>query len=215
MTVDSVVFQIRDNQLEVLLIQRAQDPFKDLWALPGGYNAAGQTTLDALGSVLNKKAGVDIKNLKLVEQLYTFDNVARDPRGHAVSVTYMGLGINIEPRLSAGTEKPTFHAVSSLPGLAFDHKQIIDYAVERLRSKLGYTNAVFALLPELFSLSELQSAYEAILDRPLDKRNFRKKFLSLELIEATDEMQQQGAHRPARLYRFREQQLQSLTRSFD
>jgi 8-oxo-dGTP diphosphatase len=165
--------------------------------------------------ILKRKTGISTKQLGLIEQLYTFDTVARDPRGHAVSVTYMGLGKDLEPAESETTQNPKFFPVSDLPKLAYDHKDIIGYALDRLRAKITYTNAVFALLPVDFTLSQLQTVYEAILDRQLDKRNFRKKYLSLELIEETDKMQQDGAHRPARLYTFKQQTLQTLVRSFD
>ena len=215
LTVDSVVFQLVDGQLQVLLIRRSQEPFKDSWALPGGYCAAGETTHDAMERILADKAGVRPSDLRLVEQLYTFDTVARDPRGHAVSVTYMGLGLDITPRHDGHVQQPRFYPVNDLPDLAYDHAAIIDYALERLQSKLMYTNAIYALLPKLFSLTQLQTAYEAVLGRELDKRNFRKKFLSLNLIEATAGQLKEGAHRPARLYRFRQDDLQTLTRSFD
>lgn len=215
LTVDSVIFQLIDNELFVLLIERSQDPFKGNYALPGGYNAAGETTKDAMQRTLKVKAGVETEDLKLVEQLYTFDTIARDPRGHAVSVTYMGLGKDIVPETSRTTQNPQFFPVNNLPKLAYDHADIIKYAHERLESKVTYTNAVFALLDPFFTLSELQAAYEAILGRPLDKRNFRKKFLSLDLIHATSEQRRDGAHRPARLYTFNKQKLESLSRSFD
>ena len=215
LTVDSIIFQLIDEELFVLLIKRANEPFKGTYALPGGYNAAGETTHNAMSRVLLQKAGVEVRDLKLVEQLYTFDTVARDPRGHAVSVAYMGLGKDIVPEAGQTTQTPQFFPVNSLPKLAYDHEAIIRYAHERLQSKVTYTNAVFALLDKVFTLSQLQSAYEAILCKPLDKRNFRKKFLSLDLIHATSEMQRQGAHRPARLYAFNKQELEALSRSFD
>lgn len=215
LTVDSVICQLVDDRLSVLLIQRANAPFKGSWALPGGYNAAGETTHDAMSRILQVKGGVKTAALKLVEQLYTFDTVARDPRGHAVSVTYLGLGKDIVPEAGKNTQNPQFFPVDSLPKLAYDHADIIRYAHERLQNKVTYTNAVFALLDEFFTLTELQTAYEAILCRPLDKRNFRKKFLSLDLIHATSEMRREGAHRPARLYTFNKQELDSLSRSFD
>jgi len=215
LVVDSTVLQLVDGVLSVLLVRRANEPFKGDWALPGGYCAAGETTHKAMTRTLHKKAGVEQKDLKLVEQLYTFDTVARDPRGHAVSVTYMGLGININPKTSKTTENPEFFPVTDLPKLAYDHKSIIEYAHERLSAKITYTNAIFGLLPELFTLSQLQKAYEAVFCRDLDKRNFRKKFLSLGLIKETSEFHMEGAHRPAKLYKFNQQRLESLSRSFD
>ncbi len=215
LTVDSVIFQLINNELAVLLIERAAEPFKGEWALPGGYNAAGETTRDAMSRILQTKTGLKVKDLPLVEQLYTFDTVARDPRGHAVSVTYMGLGKDLKLRATKSAQNPKFFPINKLPKLAYDHADIIKYAHERLNSKVTYTNAVFALLPTLFTLTQLQIAYEAILGRSLDKRNFRKKFLSLKLVEPSDKYHQDGVHRPALLYRFRQQKLQTLSRSFE
>ena len=215
LTADSVILQLIDNELFVLLIQRASLPFKGKWALPGGYNASGETTMGAMTRILKTKAGVEVEDLRLVEQLYTFDTIARDPRGHAVSVTYLGLGKDIVPEASDKTQNPQFFPVSNLPEMAYDHKDIVQYAHQRLQSKITYTNAVFALLPKFFTLSQLQVAYEAIFCRPLDKRNFRKKFLGLNLIQPTNEYHMEGAHRPAKLYKFNKQQLESLSRSFD
>lgn len=215
LTVDNVIFQLIDNELFVLLVQRAHQPFKGMWALPGGYNAAGETTREAMARILKTKAGVEIKDLRHIEQLYTFDTVARDPRGHAVSVVYLGLGKDLVPEGSKSTQTPQFFPVNTLPELAYDHDKIICYAHERLQSKLSYTNAVYALLPKLFTLSQLQSAYEAVLCRPLDKRNFRKKFLGLNLIQQTNEFYMEGVHRPARMYKFNNQSLETLSHSFD
>lgn len=213
-TVDAVIFQLNNKQLEVLLIKRSNEPFKGSWALPGGYSAADQTTEQALCEVTLRKSGVDLrKDLKYLEQLFTFDAVARDPRGHAVSVTYFGCGLNIVPQ--PASEETAFFAVDSLPKTAYDHTDIIKYARERLAAKLTYTNAVYGLLPEKFTLTQLQSAYEAVLGRALDKRNFRKKFLSLNLIHETNEMFREGAHRPAKLYAFNKKDLETLARSFD
>lgn len=214
LTVDAIIFQLVDNQLSVLLIQRPHDPFKGSWALPGGYNPQGETTYDALSRIVQEKAGVKIDtDLSYIEQLYTFDTVARDPRGHAVSVVYMGCGRDITP--APGDTHAAFFALDNLPKLAYDHADIIRYAHERLVAKLTYTNAIYAFLPKKFTLTELQSAYEAILGRELDKRNFRKKFLGLGLIHETDEMKREGAHRPARLHEFNSNNLESLSRSFD
>lgn len=207
--------QLIDDELFVVLIQRANQPFKGAWALPGGYNAAGETTLEAVERTLKIKAGVEVADVRLVEQLYTFDTVARDPRGHAVSVTYLGLGKDIVPEGSKTTQNPQFFPINNLPKLAYDHGDIIAYAHNRLKSKLTYTNAVYALLDQFFTLTQLQAAYKAILGRPLDKRNFRKKFLSLGLIHPTSEMRREGAHRPARLYAFNSKELEALSRSFD
>lgn len=213
LTVDAVVFRLNGASLEVLLVRRSAEPFKNSWALPGGYNAAGQTTLDALAAVLARKTGVPLDGLAHVEQLYTFDTVARDPRGHAVSVAYMACGRDIAMR--GGSDETTFYSVDTLPELAYDHAEIIRYARERLSHKLGYTNAAFSLLPATFTLSQLQLVYEAVLGRSLDKRNFRKKFLSLNLISETGDSWRDGAHRPAKLYAFNTPSLETLERSFE
>lgn len=214
LTVDAVLFQLVDDQLMVLLTRRAEEPFKGAWALPGGYCAEGQTTIQALTSIVKRKVGLDIAaDLRYIEQLYTFDTVARDPRGHAVSVTYMGCGYTITTM--GGAQATEWHPVNQLPTLAYDHADIITYARERLGAKLAYTNAAMGLLDKKFTMSQLQTAYEAVLGRELDKRNFRKKFLSLELIRETSEVWKSGAHRPAKLYVFNSNSLETLSRSFD
>lgn len=213
LTVDAVIFQINDGALEVLLIKRANPPFKGKWALPGGYNAKGETTTTALSRIVSQKTGVEIDDLNYIEQLYTFDTVDRDPRGHAVSVTYMGCGRDIDAEEI--DENAVFMDVDNLPKLAYDHASIINYARERLIAKLTYTNAVAAFLEPRFTLTQLQTAYEIIFGHEFDKRNFRKKFLSLGLVRETNELWRDGAHRPAKLYEFNSQELETLARSFD
>ncbi|GAA1473701.1 NUDIX domain-containing protein [Corynebacterium felinum] len=213
LTVDLVAFRIHDHRLEVLLLKRGHEPFKGEWALPGGYNFAGETTVEALARIVETKIGFDIsEKLGYFEQLYTVDTVARDPRGHAVSVVYMGCGHDFD--IDGGTEQHRFWPVDDLPDIAFDHKEIIVNARERLASKLSYSNAVMGLLAEKFTLTHVQVAYEAVLNRQVDKRNFRKKFLSLGLIEETDELWTEGAHRPARLYRFSSRNYEILPSQF-
>lgn len=215
LVVDAVVFQIINNELGVLLIRRAQEPFIGMWALPGGYNPAGETTREAFARVLLAKAGVHEQSLGLVEQLSAFDTVARDPRGHAVSITYLGLGTNLRPEKSPTTQSPHFFPLSQLPKLAYDHADIIRYAHKHLKIEVLATAAIAALLPKQFTFASLQLAYEAVLGRLLDKRNFRKKFLSFDAITATEEFARQGAHRPAQLYTFNRTVTQPLARSFD
>ncbi|MEO8691354.1 MAG: NUDIX domain-containing protein [Candidatus Saccharimonas sp.] len=214
LTVDAVIFRLVDDELNVLITKRASEPFIGKWALPGGYCAKGQTTIEALAAVTKRKVGVDIDaQLKYIEQLYTFDVVARDPRGHAVSVTYMGCGVGIEA--ATAEQASEWCAVDSLPTLAYDHKEIIDYARERLIAKLTYTNAAMGLLADKFTLGQLQIVYEAVMGRELDKRNFRKKFVGLGLIHETPDTWQSGAHRPAKLYAFNSESLEVLSHSFD
>lgn len=213
LTVDAVIFQVNNNTLEVLLLKRPNEPFKGEWALPGGYNAKGETTTDALERVVFQKTGVKIKDdLRYIEQLYTFDTINRDPRGHAVSVAYMGCGRNITYNEDL---EVAFFDVNKIPKLAYDHANIIKYAKERLIAKMTYTNSAFAFLDRRFTLTQLQTVYEIVFGREFDKRNFRKKFLSLNLIHETNELWRDGAHRPAKLYEFNSNKLENLDRSLD
>ena len=214
-SVDGVVFQLIADDLFVLLVKRKGEPFIGYWALPSMPVPAGESTLSVTKRCLEIKAGINRRKLRSVEQLYTFDNLDGDPRGPLLSVTYMGLGRNITPKASQTTEGPLFFAVDELPDdLIPAHHEIINYALGRLRSRLIDTNNVFALLPELFTLSSLQNAYQTILGQTFDKRNFRKKFLGLDLLVATQEYIQEGAHRPAKLYRFKQQKVEDLVRTF-
>jgi 8-oxo-dGTP diphosphatase len=216
LTIDCVVFQLDDEKgLSVLLIQRTQDPFKGAWALPGAYCAAGETTKEAMHRMLKAKAGVEADRLGLIEQLHTFDTVARDPRGHAVSVAYMGLGRDIAITKDSGLQNPQFFPLSSLPGLAYDHAEIIALATQRLQAKLSYTNVAFALMTPTFTLSQLQTAYEAIVQHAVDKRNFRKKIISLGILKDTGKMDDKRPYRPARLYEFAHKELRSLDHIYD
>lgn len=215
-SVDSVVFQLIGDELYVLLIKRVSDPFAGQWALPGTYCSGTETIGESMQRALAEKAGISKEKLGIVEQLYTFDSLERDPRGHAITVTYMALSRNLTPKSGPTTQTPQFFPVGALPeALAYDHRDIIEYALERLRGKILYTNAIVAMLPRMFTFTMLQTAYEAILGKTLDKRNFRKKFLNLDMISPTEELIKEGAHRPARLYRFNQQRLVFLERSFD
>lgn len=213
LTVDAVVFRLGEGGLEVLLSRRANEPFLDAWALPGGYVTAGQTTLEALTQKLQTKTGVNIdRDTTYIEQLYAFDTVARDPRGHAVSVVYVACGRDITP--VDGSQESRFFSLDKLPQLAYDHRDIVIYARAYLADKLAYSNAIYSLLDRRFTLTQLQAAYEAVLGRTLDKRNFRKKILSLGFVHDTLEIYQGGAHRPAKLYEFNSQSYEALPSQF-
>lgn len=212
-TVDVVIFTIEGTDLKVLLIKRAEKPFVNKWALPGGFLLKGETAEEAAKRILKEKAGVAKVYL---EQLYTFDSPARDPRGHVMTVAHFAL-INknkINFTGGRGVQAPNFQSIEKLPPLAFDHKKIVDYAVRRLRYKLEYTNVVYSLMPSAFTLSQLQKAHEIILARDLDKRNFRKKFLSLGLIKPTRAKLIGIRQRPAQLYAFIEKNPLELKRFF-
>jgi len=210
LTVYGLIFRYNDGKLELLLIKRKAKPFAGTYALPGGYGSQGQTTQQAMDTILARKAGLNLKQLEYLEQLYTFDMIGRDPRGHAVSVTYFGILKNAKPKVSSTTESPQFFDIQSLPALAFDHKTIINYAITRLQAKLSYTNIAVAFMPAHFSLSQLQSLYESILNRKLDKRNFRKQIKAQDLVKETDELLREGRHRPARLYQFTNKRIDNL-----
>ena len=213
LTVDLVGFQVIHGELCVLILKRPNEPFSGTWALPGGYNPEGETTEAALQRIIRHKISIDIdKDFSYIEQLYTFDTVARDPRGHAVAVTYLACGRAIElPSLDYET---SFTPIVALPELAYDHADIIDYAHKRLAAKLLYTNIAFAFMPPKFTLTELQSTYEALLGRKLYKRNFRKKILSQDIISPSGELRTEAAHRPAQLYQFDHQELREVTETF-
>ncbi len=202
--VDVVLFTIEEGKLKILLIRRPEEPFKNVYALPGGFVHEGETTKDTASRILKSKAGVG--NV-YIEQLYTFDTLGRDPRGPIFSVTYFALASNEDMR-SKKTEvsqNPQFTSVDELSklDLAFDHIDIIRYSIRRLRAKLEYTNIVYSLLSRFFTLNQLQKTYEIILGHTLDKRNFQKKYLQLDLISPTKKMLTGSRQRPARLYEFK------------
>lgn len=200
-TADTVIFTIVDSKLKALLIKRSNAPFAGSWALPGGFVQKNESTEKAAVRILKDKAGIASVYL---EQLYTFDGAGRDPRGHVLSVAYFALVDSGKIKFVDGKshEPISFFDVGKLPALAFDHKYIIAYALQRLRYKLEYTNAIANLLPPRFTLSQLQKAYEVILDKKLDKRNFRKKFLTIGLIKPTKGKSVGASHRPAQLFSF-------------
>jgi len=203
LTVDCVVFGMDEDDLKVLLIQRDLPPFAGRWALPGGFVHLEETLEQAALRELKEETGLSRVYL---EQLFTFGEIRRDPRERVVSVAYYALVRLSEHQVQAATDarNAAWFGVDDLPTLAFDHGTIADLALERLQGKVRYQPIGFELLPPKFSLTQLQRMYEIILDRVLDKRNFRKKVLSLDILEELDEVEQDVAHRAAQLYRFDE-----------
>jgi 8-oxo-dGTP diphosphatase len=183
----------------VLLIQRGGEPFAGTWALPGGFVRMEESLEEAAQRELNEETGVGAAYL---EQLYTYGLPRRDPRGRVVTVAYFALiPANVPFRGEGGSDaaRASWLPVNKLPALAFDHAEIVSYALRRLRYKLEYSAVGFELLPEEFTLSEIQSTYEIILDEHLDKRNFRRRILEANIIEPTEQLRT-GEWRPARLY---------------
>src|SRR6266581_1281512 len=201
LTVDCVVFGFDEGELKVLLIQRALEPFKGKWALPGGFVRVEETLDEAARRELAEEAGL---THLFLEQLYTFGTVNRDPRERVVSVAYYAL-VKLaahDTRAATDAADARWFPISKVPKLAFDHAEIFTTALARLKGKVRYQPIGFELLPPKFTLSQLQHLYEAVLATKLDKRNFRKKVLSFGLLVPLKETQMTGRHRPAQLFRF-------------
>lgn len=211
LTVDIVVFALDEEDLQVMLIQRDIKPFEGQWAIPGGFVRVEETLDEAARRELEEETG--LKDIFL-EQLYTFGNVNRDPRERVVTVAYYAL-VNLEGHdvhASTDARNAAWFSMNDLPELAFDHSEILVAAHERLRGKVRYQPIGFELLPEKFTLRQLQHLYEVILDRELDKRNFRKKVLAMEIVKETKEIEKDVAHRAAKLYRFDKRKYDRLTK---
>ena len=201
LTVDCVVFGFDEGELKVLLIERGLEPFQGQWALPGGFVRVDEPLDAAARRELAEETGLtDV----FLEQLCTFGQVDRDPRERVVSVAWYALVKLSDHHAKAATDAAhaAWFSVSQIPALAFDHADIVTLALDRLRGKVRYQPIGFELLPEKFTLSELQHLYEAILAVALDKRNFRKKVLGFGLLTPLKETRMTGRHRPAQLFRF-------------
>lgn len=209
LTVDCVVFGFDEGELKVLLIKRGLAPYKGKWALPGGFVRVEETVDEAARRELEEETG--LKGVFL-EQLYTFGTVNRDPRERVVSVAYYALVPLAEhpPTGATDASDAAWFPAAKPPALAFDHAEILAIGLERLRGKVRYEPIGFELLPEKFTLSQLQHLYEAVLQTEFDKRNFRKKILSMELLIPLDEQSRTGAHRPAQLFRFNDKKYAAL-----
>ena len=203
LSVDVVIFTLRENRLHVLLIQRGEQPFAGMWALPGGFVNMDERLEEAAFRELKEETGLSHAYL---EQLYTYGDPKRDPRGRVVTVAYFALipaGAPFRAEGGDDASQARWFAIDNIPPLAFDHTEIVSYALRRLRYKLEYTAAGFELLPGEFTLSEIQRTYEMILGEKLDKRNFRRRILEAGIIEPTPRLRT-GEGRPARLYHYRE-----------
>jgi 8-oxo-dGTP diphosphatase len=200
-TVDIVIFTLRGSCLQVLLIQRGEEPFLGHWALPGGFVRIHESLEEAAARELEEETGIREAYL---EQLYTYGEPDRDPRDRVITVAYFALIPPDKPiRAEGGSDvaQAAWFPADQLPPLAFDHAGIVQYGLRRLRYKLEYTAVGFELLPDEFTPTELQTTYEIILGEKLDKRNFRRRILDSKIIEPTASMRS-GDGRPARLYRY-------------
>lgn len=199
-TVDVVIFTVRNDELKVLLIKRAQQPFIGSWALPGGFVDVEEGLVDAAKRELREETGVAAAYL---EQLYTFGEPKRDPRERVISVAYYALMPSdaLEIKAASDAEGVGWFSIDELPKLAFDHTEILDMALERLSAKLEYSTIAFQLMPEEFTMPELRHLYELVSREEIDARNFAKRILALDVIEPTGNNRREGAHRPAKLFR--------------
>ena len=197
-TVDIIIFTIKGREIKVLLVKRSLEPFKDMWAIPGGFIHINESLEEATKRELEEETGV--KDVYL-EQLYSFGDPGRDPRGRVITVSYFALINSEKIKLKATTDvsEASWFSIKTLPKLAFDHKKILDYAIKRLRWKFEYTTVSFSLLPKKFTLSQLQEIYETVFDKEFDKRNFRKKILSLDMLKE-EEVNKNVSYRPPQLY---------------
>ena len=202
LAVDAVCFRVKDNILEILLgkINSDKNVYKGQWAHIGGLIYANETADQSVDRLLKEKGG--IKNIYR-EQLYTFSEIDRDPRGRVVSVAYIALtnGNHIQDQKETKIETK-WCLINNLPKLAYDHNKITEVAIERLRSKIIYTDIAKYFMSAEFTLSELQKVYEAVLGEGIDKRNFRKRIISLNLLKNTRRTVKKGVMRPATLYTF-------------
>jgi len=209
--VDCVIFglDLGTRELKVMLIERDLEPFAGMWAIPGGFVRLGESLEQAAVRELEEETGIrDV----FLEQLYTFGEPSRDPRGWVISVAYYALVSPERHTIAATTDarRAAWFSVKHLPKLAFDHAGIAQAALDRLRGKLSYAPIGFELLPKKFTVRQLQNLYEIVMGRKLDNRNFRKKIFGMDLLQELNEMQQGVPHRAARLYRFDERKYKQL-----
>ncbi len=209
LAVDAVVFGYSEQQLQLLLVRRKIQPFKGEWALPGGFVLPGESLEQAVERELREETGAQINYL---EQLYTFGLPDRDPRQHVVSVAYFALVNPGQFHILAATDaaEAGWFSFENLPKLAFDHEKIAKYALERLRGKLTYEPIGLNLLDKDFRFSDLEKLYESILGREIDRRNFRKKFLSFGILDEINVQHSGQKGRPGTLFRFDEKKYHAL-----
>lgn len=202
-SIDCVVFGFDEGELKILLIERNEEPFKDWFALPGNIVGEDESLDQSADRILKELTGLgDI----FMEQYYTFGDVNRHPQGRVVSIAYYALlrlgGDKALKPLTTYAKKAFWMNVNDLPKLAFDHQQIFEKGLEKIKRRIKHQPIAFELLPEKFTLTQLQNVYELILGKKLDKRNFRKKMLSFGVLKELDEKQKGVSFRAAMLYKF-------------
>jgi 8-oxo-dGTP diphosphatase len=210
--VDAIVFGYSENQLNVLLIKQKYGVLKNKWALVGGFVKDNETLFEAVNRELQEETGITVNYL---EQLFTFgDDIQRDPRGRVISVAYFALvnSTKFNVKADSDAEEAQWFSITSLPDLAFDHKQILESALKRLQNKLTYQPIGFDLLPKEFLFSDLENLYCTLLNKEIDRRNFRKKILSFGIIEETDKFGSKKNGRPAKLFKFNKLKYNKLTK---
>ncbi|RZJ78849.1 MAG: NUDIX hydrolase [Flavobacterium sp.] len=210
--VDAIVFGYTENSLKVLLIKQKFGQLKNQWALVGGFVKDNEPIIDAVNRELHEETGIKVNYL---EQLYTFgDNIDRDPRFRVVSVAYFALVNSTKLLLKADSdaEDAKWFPIAELPKLAFDHDIILKTAQQRLQNKLTYQPIGFDLLPKEFLFSELENLYCTILNKEIDRRNFRKKILSFGIVEETEKFGNKKNGRPAKLFRFNKLKYNKLSK---
>ncbi len=202
-TTDCVIFGFHEGEIKVLLIERNEYPFKDWWALPGFFVEINETIDQAVQRILFEFTG--IRGI-FMEQLYTFGELMRHPQGRIITVAYYALvrlddlKLRTDPQTDY-VKQATWHPLSALPKLAFDHEHILKKSIQKIQRKISYSPIAFELLPEKFTLTQLQQVYETIWGRSLDKRNFRKKMLNYGILKELPEVQKGVSYRAARLYK--------------
>ena len=206
--VDTVLFARSDGGVRSYLVPIKSGPLRDRWAFPGGAVRVGELLDDAARRQLQASTGLREAYL---EQLFTFGDPSRDPNSHVVSVAYMALIPDSSAVRSPSGDEPAgkWFEVSALPPLAYDHGLMAEYAQKRLKAKLEYTNIAHSLLPEEFTFAELEELYAVILNRPIDRRNFRRRIMAMGILRK-GRGTRRGAHRPASLYSFAQQSLQTI-----
>jgi 8-oxo-dGTP diphosphatase len=211
--VDCIIFGFDDNNLQLLLSQRMMDPCRGYWSLIGGFVGIEENLDNAASRILESLTG--LKNIYL-EQLHAYGDPERDPGGRVISVAYYAL-IRTD-MLNGRTEEnhtATWFSFDSIPALVFDHNQMVDKAIKRLRRKSLIQPVGFELLAEKFTLTQLQRLYEAIHDIKLDKRNFRKRILSMDVLSKLDEKDKVNSKRGAWLYMFDKEKYKRMIESGD